>query len=457
MRHKALPGLLIVVGQVLAAAGVLRFAILALLDDQLVAVADELALHVRAQIEVTPVSNALEFAVLALLAKWKRILDVGGADRVVGQLVLIVVAQDEPFGADSVIDVPLEPAIAPKLIPLARLTGMAEKLHLHLLELARAEGEVARCDLVAKALALLRDAERHLHAAAVHHVAEVHEHPLRRLRPEERLAVVAAHRADVRLEHQVKLARFGQRAQFLRVGREHLLRLADRGQVGDIAMPGQLFSVLGLELKMLQRAPGDLLFRIPVGNAGDEHLLAVELHPRALDVVIPVTALALAAVDHHVVKQVVMPGRLPDARVHDDRRLDADHLERPRRALRLHALVMRSDHVAPPRLLDVALQLDAKRAVIPQPVESAVNLRGLENKPTPPAERHDFFHPIVYMGPGHKKGAASSQRQSRCQGIASLSRFISVEKAAIVRTIPACCSAPAEYWRWCLPCCLSAR
>ena len=63
-------------------------------------------------------SDALEFAVLALLTEWKRILDVSCADRVVRQFGLLVVAQDEPFLVDAKIDVPLETAVAPELLPL---------------------------------------------------------------------------------------------------------------------------------------------------------------------------------------------------------------------------------------------------------------------------------------------------------------------------------------------------
>ena len=64
-------------------------------------------------------SDALEFPVLALLTEWKRILDVSGANGVVRQLGLLVVAQDEPFFVDAEIDIPLETSVAPELIPLA--------------------------------------------------------------------------------------------------------------------------------------------------------------------------------------------------------------------------------------------------------------------------------------------------------------------------------------------------
>src|SRR3569832_909937 len=89
---------------------------------------------------------------------------------------------------------------------------MAEELHLHLLELARAEGEVARRDLVAKALARLGDPEGDLHPAAVHDVLEVDEHALCRFGTQERRPFFSRERPDGRLEHQVEFPRLGQAA-----------------------------------------------------------------------------------------------------------------------------------------------------------------------------------------------------------------------------------------------------
>ena len=62
--------------------------------------------------------DALELAVLAFLAEREGILDVRGADRVVRQFGLLVVAEDEPFLVDAKIDVPLETSVTPELIPL---------------------------------------------------------------------------------------------------------------------------------------------------------------------------------------------------------------------------------------------------------------------------------------------------------------------------------------------------
>ena len=98
----------------------------------------------------------------------------------------------------------------PVLEPLRRLVGRHEVLHLHLLELARAEDEVAGRDLVAKRLADLGDAERRLLARELEDVLEVDEDPLRRLGAQVGLRARVLDRADVRLEHQVELARLGE-------------------------------------------------------------------------------------------------------------------------------------------------------------------------------------------------------------------------------------------------------
>ncbi len=215
---------------------------------------------------------------------------------VVRQLVGRVVAEPQVLFRDAQVDVPVVAAVAPILVPGARLAGMAEELHLHLLELARAEGEVPRRDLVAEALADLRDAEGNFHPRAVEHVLEVDEHPLGRLRPQEGRPLFAGQGADDRLEHQVEFARLG-------------------------------------ELALLEFA--GMLARLERAFAG-------------LHVVGPEAGLALAAIDHHVVEQVVVAGALPDLRMHDDRRLDADHGERLRRTGQDRELVVVGDQVVVP-------------------------------------------------------------------------------------------------------------
>ena len=101
------------------------------------------------------------------------------------------------------------------VVPLLRLVRRHEVLHLHLLELARAEDEVAGRDLVAERLADLRDPERRLLARELQDVLEVEEDPLGGLGAQEDARALVRDRAHVRLEHQVEHARLGQLAAAL--------------------------------------------------------------------------------------------------------------------------------------------------------------------------------------------------------------------------------------------------
>ena len=98
------------------------------------------------------------------------------------------------------------------------LAGLDEELHLHLLELARAEDEVAGRDLVAEALAGLGDAERRLLARGLHDVVEVDEDALGRLGAQVVQARLVLDDAEVGLEHHVELARLGPLALGAAVG-----------------------------------------------------------------------------------------------------------------------------------------------------------------------------------------------------------------------------------------------
>jgi len=87
-------------------------------------------------------------------------LHVGRRRGVVGELLGLVVAEAEPSLWDSVTSVPVKPLSAPVLEPFGVVCWRNEELHLHLLELACPKDEVAGRDLVSKAPAELRDAER---------------------------------------------------------------------------------------------------------------------------------------------------------------------------------------------------------------------------------------------------------------------------------------------------------
>src|SRR5260370_23730879 len=112
--------------------------------------------------------------------------------------------------AEAELEIPTMALLDPVAVPRLRLVRRHEELHLHLLELAHAEEEVARRDLVAERLADLRDAKRRLPARELRHVLEVDEDALGRLRPQVRARRRIFHRADLCLEHEVELPRLGE-------------------------------------------------------------------------------------------------------------------------------------------------------------------------------------------------------------------------------------------------------
>ena len=131
------------------------------------------------------------------------------------QLVGVVRAQPDLIGPDAELHVPAHALLEPVLVPLLRLVRRDEVLHLHLLELARAEDEVAGGDLVAERLADLRDSERRLLTRELQDVLEVEEDPLGGLGAQEDARALLRDRAHVGLEHQVEHARLGQLAAAL--------------------------------------------------------------------------------------------------------------------------------------------------------------------------------------------------------------------------------------------------
>ena len=164
------------------------------------------------QVEVAAVGDPLELGP----AHREQVLDVGGRARVVRELVGAVLAQPQVVGADPELRVPAHPLVHPVLgATSSAVVGRDEELHLHLLELARAEDEVAGRDLVAERLADLGDAERRLLARELEHVLEVDEDALRGLRAQVDLGARLLDRAHVGLEHQVELARLGELAAAL--------------------------------------------------------------------------------------------------------------------------------------------------------------------------------------------------------------------------------------------------
>src|SRR6516225_8053594 len=97
----------------------------------------------------------------------------------------------------------------PVIEPFHPLLRRAKIFQFHLLELARAEREIARIYFVSESFADLRDPEWQLLARDFENIFELNENRLRRLRAEICNRAFVRCGADMRLEHQIELARFG--------------------------------------------------------------------------------------------------------------------------------------------------------------------------------------------------------------------------------------------------------
>jgi hypothetical protein len=163
-------------------------------------------LGVRAQVVVPAVVDPLELAP----AERELELDVVCGLRVMGAFVLPVLVPAELLLGDAEAQVPIPAELAEVLEPLHGSAGLGEELELHLLEFPRAKDEVARVDLVPERLSDLGDPERRPLPGRLHDAPEVEEDRLTGLRPQvgERRGILGS--TDVRLQHQVELARLGQ-------------------------------------------------------------------------------------------------------------------------------------------------------------------------------------------------------------------------------------------------------
>ena len=184
-------------------------------------------------------------------------------------------------------------------------------------------------DLVAERLADLGDAERNPLPRALQHVQVVDVDALRGLGPQVDDGRLLLDRPHEGLEHQVEQPRLGERA--------------------------------------LAAAHGALRVRL-AGRALDARVVGAE------------AVLAVPAVDQRIGEAGDVARGLPHARVHEDGGVETLDV------------VARVDHGAPPALLDVLLELDAERAVVPHRAQAAVDLGGLEDEASALAEGDQLVH-----------------------------------------------------------------
>ena len=246
---------------------------------------------------------------------------------------------------------PLVTVVAPVVEPLQIRSRHAEELKLHLLKLADTEDEVARRNLVAEALANLAYAERQLAARRARNIREVDEDALSRFRTQiDFVARVLGH-ALMRLEHHVELA--------------------DAGEI--VLAAGRAGNVLLLD-KRLQ-----LLVRPAVRL----DVLAVRLRPILNELIRAETRLARLAVHQRVVEVADVSAGDPNLTVHQNRAVDAD------------VVLALLNEFLPPRTLDVVLEFNAQRAVVPRVRQAAVDFRAGEHEAASLAQRNELVHHVV--------------------------------------------------------------
>ena len=288
-------------------------------------------LRVRLQVEVGAVGNPLQLSPRIAL-ETELVLDVDGAVRVVRQLLFGMFVKPKVLRFDAEVDVPLHPGVDPVLMPVAGGVGFDEELHLHLLELAGAEDEVARRDLVTEALADLADAERRLTPGSGDDVGEVDENALRGFRTQIVHPLLGLDRTEVSLEHHVEVAGLSP------------LPLGAAVRAGDVGHRHRL--------RRRDALLGTLLFEV-----------------RLLHVVLPVPLVAVQALNQWIVEHLNVTRGDPHLTRQDDRGVQA------------HDIVAAGHHRLPPLPFDVLLEFHAQRPVVPRRLGPAVDLAGLVHQP----------------------------------------------------------------------------
>src|SRR5262245_16221093 len=97
---------------------------------------------------------------------------------------------------------------------------------------------------------------------------------------------------------------------------------------------------------------------------------------------------AFQAIHHRIAKPTHMSAGFPYLRIHDDRAVHAHHLN----LLPVWSERRAADHIVPPSGFDVVLEFDSERAVVPEAVDSAVDLARSKDESLAPAQRDQFFH-----------------------------------------------------------------
>ena len=288
-------------------------------------------------------------------------LDVCRGVGIVGQFLVVMVAVFLVTETEDL--VPAEACLTPVVEPFQLFAGTNEELHLHLLELAHTEDELTCHNLVTECLADLCDTERYTHAACFLHVEVVHEDALCGLRTKINLHRSVGSRTHLGLEHEVELTDVGPVACAAYgvndlVVEDNLFQLIEVIGVHCLGKPCVKFVTLAgvFEYTGVGLAEHRLVEALAETLCGFCYLLVdflVELRDFILNEDIgAITLFGILVVNQGVVERVNMARGLPDGRVHEDSRVDANDV------------VVEHGHSLPPIAFDIVLQLHAVLTVV---------------------------------------------------------------------------------------------
>ena len=254
-----------------------------------------------------------------------------------------MVTQTHVFFLDAEAEQEVLAGVLPVLEPFQIGARLAEEFQLHLLKLTGTEGEVARGNLVTEGLTNLCHAKRNLAAGGALYILEVYEDTLCGLRTQVQLVLCVLSDTLEGLEHQVKLTNIGK-----------VMTTAVRA--GDLLFVDVIAHLL--------IAPASRIF---AGSVLDQLVSAV-------------TGMTVLAVHQRVREAADMAGSNPSHRVHQDSGIQTDIV----RGL-LYELLS-------PSVLDVILEFDTKRTVIPGVSKTAVDLGAAVNEAAALAQGNDLVH-----------------------------------------------------------------
>ncbi len=206
------------------------------------------------------------------------------------------------------------------------------------------------------------------------------------------------------LEHQIESTRCGQRSRRGRARREDfraqrfVIQCARHGNganlfAGVVLLDGRdPFPMRFEQLDVVRLA--DFARRREQNPVVGSHtaICRHELEREHGELIRPIPRAGLSVVHHGVAEAADVAARLPYLRVHQQRAVQPHHAEGRWGARYALRLVVMSDHVVPPCLLEVAFEFHAERAIIPRSVQAAVDLARREYEAPPFAQRDNFLH-----------------------------------------------------------------